>query len=125
MVKEALIRAIEMVVPCRDASGRRLFGGHSCGVAGRRFWVARGLEILRLQVLASWESRANLRYIADAPLEPAIWFNGRHPASSSAVFELNYQGEDEDVLARKLRQFMSEAVAKFQRLVEHVPVPQI
>ena len=39
VVKQTMVRAIELFFaprgePCRDASGRRLFGGHSCRVAG-------------------------------------------------------------------------------------------
>ena len=94
---------------CRDVSGRRLFGGNSCGLAGSRFWVAQGLEFVRLQVFARWESQVILRNIADAPLKSAVWFNGRHTASSPVVIESNNQGEDEHVLAEKLRHFVSEA----------------
>ena len=57
-----------------------------------------------------------LRYTLDASLESAVWFNGRHPASSSAVVESNSQGEDEVVLAQKLRQFMTEAVVELHEL---------
>ena len=38
--------------PCSDASGCSLFGSFSCRVAGIRFWVAQGPEIVRLQVFA-------------------------------------------------------------------------
>ncbi len=38
--------------PCRDASGRRCFGGQSCRVAGSRFWAAHGLELMKLHIFS-------------------------------------------------------------------------
>ena len=105
---------------CRDAAGRRLFGGHSCRVAGSRYWVAQGLEIMQLQVFARSGSQVILRYIADAPLESAVCFNRHQPTSSSTVFESKSQDAGENVLARKLRRFMSEAEAEFHELRELV-----
>ena len=125
VVKEAMVKAIEKVVAqtielCRGSPGRRLFGGHSCEVAGSRYWVAQGLEIMRLQVFARWGSQVMLRYIADAPLESTVCFNRHQPTSSPTVFESKSQDAGENVLARKLRRFMPEAEAEFHELRELV-----
>ena len=125
VVKEAMVKAIEKVVAqtielCRGSPGRRLFGGHSCEVAGSRCWVAQGLEIKRLQVFARWGSQVMLRYIADAPLESTVCFNRHQPTSSPTVFESKSQDAGENVLARKLRRFMPEAEAEFHELRELV-----
>ena len=61
-----------------------------------------------------------LRYTADAPLESAVCFNRQQPTSSSTVFESKSQDAGEDVLARKLKRFTSEAEAEFHELRELV-----
>ena len=125
VVKEAMVKAIEKVVAqtielCRGSPGRRLFGGHSCEVAGSRYWVAQGLEIMRLQVFALLGSHVMLRYIADLPLESTVCFNRHQPTSSPTVFESKNEDAGENVLARKLRRFMPDAEAEFHELRELV-----
>ena len=60
---------------CYDAAGRRLFGGHSCRMAGSRSWMAQGLEFMWLQIFACRRSQVILRFVAVAPLESAICFS--------------------------------------------------
>lgn len=71
--KAAMVAAFESVLtraglPTRDAAGRRRFGGHSCRVAGCRFWVLHGVEVQKVQVFARWGSNIVLRYVADTPV---------------------------------------------------------
>jgi len=51
VTKPAMIAGFEFVfaeagLACMDDAGRKCFGGHSCRVAGSRFWAANGLDLL-------------------------------------------------------------------------------
>ena len=55
--KDSMVKATGFFVAltgeqCRDATGCRRYGGHSCRVAGSRFWVAQDQEVMLLQVIA-------------------------------------------------------------------------
>jgi hypothetical protein len=49
-------------------AGNRLYGGHSCRVAGARYLASIGVDLLTIQLLGRWGSEVVLRYVADVPL---------------------------------------------------------
>ena len=51
-----------------DASGLRLFGGHTSRVTGAQVLAAAGIEINKIRILARHSGEAILRYVAEAPL---------------------------------------------------------
>ena len=62
--KDSMVKASGFFVAltgeeCRDAAGCRRCGGHSCRVAGSRFWVAQDQEVMRLQVIARWAPKSS------------------------------------------------------------------
>jgi hypothetical protein len=86
--KAAMVLGFEKVfmragLACRDAAGRRCFGGHSCRVAGSRFWAASGLELMKLQIFARWGSNVILRYVAEAPLACLTLHGPRSPVPTT------------------------------------------
>ena len=107
----------------RDAAGRRRFGGHSCRVAGSRFWASHGMEVHKLQIFARWGSDVILRYVADSPLHQVkLTTPSSSVASSSAgsredpehnLLELN-------VKLAKLTAFVEDAVAEVQALKDDI-----
>ena len=54
--------------PLKDALGRRAFGGHSARVSGARYLSSIGVELLKISILARWQSEVILRYVGDSPL---------------------------------------------------------
>ena len=122
--KTAMVVAIEQAVetidePARDVAGRRRFGGHSCRVAGSRFWAHHGMEIYKLQIFARWGSDVILRYVADAPLHQVkIPMATRGPSSSSSssleVADTTIAKLDAKIV--KLTSFVEDAVKEVKNL---------
>lgn len=51
-----------------DPDGSARFGGHLLRVTGAQYLASIGIEILKIQILARWESEVVLRYVREAPL---------------------------------------------------------
>ena len=84
---------------------------------------------MRLQVFALLGSHVMLRYIADAPLEPAVCFNGHQPTSSSTVFESKSRmrpktcsrGSSDGSCLRKRQRKSFTSCENLSRLVQPAP----
>ena len=138
VAKAAMVAGIETVMqaigsPCMDTAGRRLFGGHSCRVAGSRFWVSKGLEVFKLQVFARWGSSVILRYIADAPLAALSLprQEGGAPRAGERSGTSSSRGDSvSGKIGKKLEDFTAGALAEFEDLrktlrdIELVACPQ-
>ena len=98
----------------RDPSGRRRFGGHSCRVAGSRFWAGHGMEIYKLQIFARWGSDVILRYVADSPLSQ-VGLQSSSSSSSSSSANKRHIAELSTKVA-KLAAFVEDAIAEVQAL---------
>ena len=48
--------------------GNKVFGGHSCRVAGARYMASLGIDLLTIQLLGRWGSDVVLRYVSEVPL---------------------------------------------------------
>jgi hypothetical protein len=55
--------------PLFNATGVRLFGGHSPRVTGAQALAAAGIEINKIRILARHSGETILRYVAEAPLK--------------------------------------------------------
>jgi hypothetical protein len=55
-------------LPVMGPQGNRIYGGHSCRVAGARYMASLGIDLLTIQLLGRWGSDVVLRYVADVPL---------------------------------------------------------
>ena len=121
--KAAMVEALERTLrtigeATRDQAGRRRFGGHSCRVAGSRFWASHGMEVYKLQIFARWGSDVILRYVADSPLHHVRLPASTYSSSSSSCAVVEQGGAIEDVNAKvdKLARFVQDAVVEMQAL---------
>ena len=60
--------ASRLLIPTVDDEGNQLFGGHSLRVLGARHLASIGIELGVIMLIARWESKIIMRYVAEAPL---------------------------------------------------------
>ena len=119
ILKAGMVSAIEDTLlnigeASRDPSGRRRFGGHSCRVAGSRFWASHGMEIYKLQIFARWGSDIIMRYVADSPLSQ-VRLQSASSSSSSSTADQRHMAELSTKVA-KLSAFVEDAIAEVHAL---------
>ena len=102
--------------PLLSDEGLRLFGGHTPRVTGAQTYVALGVEVNKVRVLARHSGDTILRYVQDAPLRSLRADLGLPPSGTPVTLSLGGDGTSAAGMRRLTR--LEKKVADLERTLQ-------